>query len=268
MFEGNRNLYHLMQENDNEKLYVITQFLLSYASHLMGCGVHTSRVIRNTRRIGEAYGYDVELCVFTQHIIGTVKDVDLHLQTTETVEVQHLPINFEHNARLSSLSWTCYDEKIDFEELLHRYEHIISTPRLSRVNTLLMASAANAAFCQLFGGDALSILIVFLATAVAFYFRGFLAAHRLNNYLQVLLTAFVASIFTSVALCCNTTSEIALATSVLFLVPGVPLINGVIDAIEGHVLTGITRLINGLLIIVCLAFGLGLTLIITKGGLL
>ena len=31
------------------------------------------------------------------------------------------------------------------------------------------------------------------------------------------------------------TPDIALGTSVLYLVPGVPLINGVIDVIEGHV---------------------------------
>ncbi|WP_296004102.1 threonine/serine exporter family protein, partial [uncultured Alistipes sp.] len=61
---------------------------------------------------------------------------------------------------------------------------------------------------------------------------------------------------------------IALATSPLFLVPGVPLINGVIDIMEGHVLMGGSRLVNALLQIVCIAVGLSATLLMVKDSLL
>ena len=54
----------------------------------------------------------------------------------------------------------------------------------------------------------------------------------------------------------------------LFLVPGVPLINGVIDIVEGHILIGCSRLINALLLIVCIAVGLSATLMIVKNSLL
>ena len=63
-------------------------------------------------------------------------------------------------------------------------------------------------------------------------------------------------------------AETALATSVLFLVPGVPLINGVIDIVEGHILIGCSRLINALLLIICIAIGLSATLLMVKDGLL
>jgi uncharacterized membrane protein YjjP (DUF1212 family) len=59
-----------------------------------------------------------------------------------------------------------------------------------------------------------------------------------------------------------------MATSPLFLVPGVPLINGVIDIMEGHILIGISRLISALLLIVCIAIGLSATLMIVKDSLL
>ena len=64
------------------------------------------------------------------------------------------------------------------------------------------------------------------------------------------------------------TAETALATSVLYLVPGVPLINGVIDIVEGHVLIGCSRLIGALLLILCIAVGLSVTLLMVKGSLL
>ena len=74
--------------------------------------------------------------------------------------------------------------------------------------------------------------------------------------------------YASVALMFDTTSEVALATSVLFLIPGVPLINGVIDIVEGHVLIGCSRLIGALLLILCIAVGLSVTLLMVKGSLL
>ena len=66
----------------------------------------------------------------------------------------------------------------------------------------------------------------------------------------------------------GTTPDIAIGASVLYLIPGVPLINGIIDIIEGHVLAGTARLINALLLIVCIAFGMGITLLMMGGKLL
>lgn len=81
-------------------------------------------------------------------------------------------------------------------------------------------------------------------------------------------SAFVASMYASVALTFDTTSDVAIATSVLFLIPGVPLINGVIDIVEGHILNGIARLTSALMLIVCIAVGLSGTLMIVKSALL
>lgn len=83
-----------------------------------------------------------------------------------------------------------------------------------------------------------------------------------------ILSAFLASLCASSALGFDCTAEVAIATSPLFLVPGVPLINGVIDIVEGHILIGCSRLINALLLIVCIAVGLSATLMIVKNSLL
>ena len=54
----------------------------------------------------------------------------------------------------------------------------------------------------------------------------------------------------------------------LFLIPGVPLINGVIDIVEGHILLGLSRIINALLLVICIAIGLSVTLLLVKNSLL
>ena len=40
----------------SESLLSIGKFIAEYSAHLMGAGVHTSRVVRNSKRIGEAFG--------------------------------------------------------------------------------------------------------------------------------------------------------------------------------------------------------------------
>jgi hypothetical protein len=59
------------------------------------------------------------------------------------------------------------------------------------------------------------------------------------------------------------TPDMALGTSVLYLIPGVPLINSIMDIIDGHVLAGTSRFINACLLIICIAIGLSITLLIT-----
>ena len=48
----------------SESLLSKGKFIAEYSAHLMGAGVHTSRVVRNSKRIGEAFGLDVKLGVF------------------------------------------------------------------------------------------------------------------------------------------------------------------------------------------------------------
>ena len=78
----------------------------------------------------------------------------------------------------------------------------------------------------------------------------------------------MASLCASSALIFNADADIAIATSVLFLIPGVPLINGVIDIVEGHILLGLSRIINALLLVICIAIGLSVTLLLVKNSLL
>ena len=46
-----------------ETLIDVSGFISEYSAHMMGCGVHTSRVIRSANRIGESFGYMVKISV-------------------------------------------------------------------------------------------------------------------------------------------------------------------------------------------------------------
>lgn len=245
------------------------KFIAGYAAHLMGCGIHTSRVIRNTKRIGEALGRDVRISVFQKSMILTVSDQETGDTLSEVIEIPLLPISFKHNSELSALSWEAVDKHLSFDEIKAKYMQVISEPRMNIWMVTLLVGLANASFCRLFNGDFTSMLIVFVSTVAGFTTRNQLQKLSVNHYLIFILSAFVASALSATSLLFhNVSSDVALATSVLYLVPGVPLINGVIDIVEGHTLTGVSRLVNALLLIVCLAIGLSFTLVLFKGSLI
>ena len=243
-----------------ESLLSIGKFIAEYSAHLMGAGVHTSRVVRNTKRIGEAFGLDVKLSVFHRNIILTIIDKETNEACNEVIDIPAHPMSFDHNTEL--------DNHLSLEELKDKYKKIISAPRIHSLFVLLLVGFANASFCKLFGGDLISMGIVFSATITGFYLKQQMQAKKINHYVVFIVSAFVASLCASTALIFDTTSEIAMATSVLYLVPGVPLINGVIDIVEGYVLTGFARLTEASLLIVSIAIGLSFTLLMVKNSLI
>lgn len=256
-----------MTESESIKQQV--EFITDYAAHLMGCGVHTSRVIRNTKRIGDALNFDVKISVFQKSMTLSAVNNATGKVLSEVIEIPVLPISFKKNAELSGLSWEAFDKHLSFEVIKQKYSDIINEPRLSEWLVFLLVGLANASFCRLFKGDWIAMAFVFVATLAGFYVRTTLQRNKVNHYLTFIISAFVASAIASITFMLpNVASEIALATSVLFLVPGVPLINGVIDIAEGHTLTGISRITNASLLIISLAIGLSITLLIFKGSLI
>ena len=243
-------------------------FIAEYATYLLGSGVHTSRVIRNSQRIGASQGVDVQLSSFQRSTILTVRDEASGEAVTRVVRIPALPVSFERNSDLSALSWDALDERLPLAEVRRRFGELIDKPRIDPIFVLLTVGLANASFCRLFGGDWTAIGIVFTATLVGYAVKQRMQAHGVNHFLIFIGAAFTASLCASAALRFDCTAEIALATSPLFLVPGVPLINGVIDIVEGHILIGFSRLINALLLIICIAVGLAATLLMVKDSLL
>ncbi|MDE6295768.1 MAG: threonine/serine exporter family protein [Muribaculaceae bacterium] len=249
------------------QLVRLIDFIVDYTHSLIASGVHTSRVIRNAVRIADSQNTDLNMMVTLHCLIITLRHENTPEVITRVVSIKAKPISFQLNTELSALSWAAIDERLSFEEIKSRYYQILSKPKRPDWIVLILLSLANGAFCRLFEGDWTATAIVILATAIGFALKLWLGAHKVNTYFMVTLSAFAASMTASMSLLADCTWQIALATSPLFLVPGVPLITCVIDAVEGHVLTAVSRFANAILIVLCISVGLGITLLIVTKDL-
>jgi len=139
------------------ELKAVTQFVAEYATRLMGSGVHTSRVVRNTKRLGEALGVRVMVSAFQKVVTFSVYDDESGRVYSEVADIPPLPISFELNSELSALSWDACDLSLPLAEIRRRYDEIVARPRLDPIFTLILVGLANASFCRLFGGEASSL---------------------------------------------------------------------------------------------------------------
>lgn len=122
-----------------------------------------------------------------------------------------------------------------------------------------MVGLACGAFSQLFGGDVVVFAVTVSAASTAMFIRQELARRHFNLVLIVITTAFVAGMLAGLATLLDLSASpgLALAASVLLLVPGVPLINAAEDLIQGHIVAGVARGVTGAIISFGIAVGLG-----------
>lgn len=251
-------------ENIHEALKDTAMFLAEYASTLMAVGAQTSRIQLNTVRIARSFGYKVNLLIFPKTLSITLLDNENSHTYTYIKKTPAIPLNFKINMKLSELSWQAFDEKLPLKELWRRFKSIVMEKRESRWTVLLLVSFANACFCRLFDGNLTSMAIVWVATFVGFYIRQELTRRGLNQLAVFVICAFVSTMIgvSDFVYFHGGTEDMSLGTSMLYLVPGVPLINGVMDIVDHHVLDGIARLANACLLIICIAIGLSATVVI------
>ena len=248
----------------HENLKDTAIFLAEYAATMMAVGAQTSRIQLNTVRMARSFGYHINLLIFPKTLSITLLDTDHNRSYTYIKKTPAMALNFKANMKLSALSWRAFDQKLPLKELWRIFKMIVKEKRESRWVVLLLAALANACFCRLFDGNITSMAIVFMATLAGFLVRQELTRRGVNHLAVFALCAFVSTMIgiTDYLYFHGGTEDVSLGTSMLYLVPGVPLINGVMDIIDGHALDGIARLTNACLLIICIAVGLSATVVI------
>lgn len=233
-------------------------FLADYASLLAGCGATCIRIEKNIGRMAGAFGLESDIAIMPTHVYVTVWNGDMSQNSMTIRKTAGCGISFNLNARLSRLSWEVADNHLDLHAAAERFERIKETPPTGKNEVLLLTSLANASFCRLFGGDVIAMLIVFLSTLAGYKLKQIMLDDKRDVRLTFLCASFFSASLSAGGHIFNigSTPEIALGTSVLYLIPGVPYINAVSDLIYRHYLCAFSRLVDALVLTACLSAGL------------
>jgi len=244
--------------NTYQKLVETANLLLDISSLLMVSAANTSRVKQSIDRFASVLNFKASILITHKTLIVTLLDEGTDTSCTRVENIPPTAINFSIIAAISKASWSALDENWSFEEIEKEMERIKGKKGYPKIVVLLAVSLAGAGFCNIFKGDYLNMLLAFISTFMGLFV--FQQAHRLkyNLYIRIFLGSLIASLTASIGIVYHIgdAPQTALATSILFLVPGVALINSFTDFIDNNIINGLVRFAMGLMTVLAMAMGL------------
>jgi uncharacterized membrane protein YjjP (DUF1212 family) len=236
----------------------LSGILLEVGALLMASGANTSRIRITIMRIAKAYGFNAELLITHRALMLSVFDDEHdHFQSSLKRTSPH-GANFRMVSGISRMSWRVVDENWGYEQIWAEINRLKSLPHYPRLVVLSTVALAGASFCRLFGGGLVEMLVAFVATFAGLLVRQESTKKNFNSYLSIFFASFTSCIISGafVKLNIGAGPEFAFATSVLYLIPGIPLINSLSDLLDGNIMNGIVRGMNGLIIAFAIALGM------------
>lgn len=243
-----------------------TDIILEASTLLLESGAHCERINRNIQRIARSSIYDVEMLLsFTAVSVSVTNRKDSTDTITANRSIRHHGAHFGILTDTSLLTWKLFDKEINLAELKERLDSIKSVPKHPTWLVRIFIGIACGCLCLLAGGDWIDGSFAFVASTIGLVVKQEMIKSGFNLMITILCSAFVTTLISGLDMLYNVGSspESSVATSVLFLIPGVPLINSIIDLFEGYIPTGLARGAFGGFILLCIAVGmfLGMTLI-------
>lgn len=237
--------------------------ILDIGTFLLASGAHSGRVKSNITRMAITWGFDVNLQPTFKGLLVTVKN---HCREDDVITMfrespTHV-VHLEVLTRVSHLSWKVYEENLSFEETEKEFDTI---KKMRPYNSWIVSIAVGfscAGLCLFAFGDIFNALVAMCGAFTGSVFRHKIASLKYNQMISISIAAFITTMITGLGTIfgIGSSPEAAMATAVLYLIPGVPLINSVIDLIEGYLSSAVNRALFAGFILLCIAAGMTLSI--------
>ena len=250
---------NLSQEQQSK----ITRIAAKAGRLMLQHGAESQLVEQTTIRIGKALGLDhVELSLTSGSLVITSLYQDRCVTTTRRCLDRGINMHM-----VCEVQRICIMAEKQLLDLISVEEHLnkLTPLKYNRWLVVLMVGLSCSSFSHFFGGDWQVYLMTFIASACAMIIRQELAARHHNPFVNFGISAFIATTVASVGVFYQfgEKPEIALAASVLLLVPGFPLINAVSDILKGHINTAIARWVFASMLMLSVAMGIVGSMVLT-----
>jgi uncharacterized membrane protein YjjP (DUF1212 family) len=223
-------------------------------------GGHTARTIDAMERMAAALGAQESHCAISSVNVSMSVFADGRTLTAGR-RAGHLGINFSMLTAVERLVADTEELGLSPSQVRARLE-LIRHPGRTYPTWLVMVmlGVASAAFAALFGAGYVAAVLTLVGGWAGAWTRHLLVRRHQKPFVFVgcaaFVSAFVVAAGTQQLGLSPAEAAPALAASVLFLVPGVPLLNGTADLLTANYLNGLVRLVMSAVIIASAAGGL------------
>lgn len=256
-----KNIVRLKTENVSAKQFA--DLILNISLTLLESGAHCERVNRNVQRMAKSMNYRVDLLLSFTAVSASVVDLsNPQNDATATRQLQSHGVHYGVLTKTSMLTWEFVETEMTISEFESRLQEIKLTPKYSKWLIRFFIGVACACLCLLSSGSVVDALFAGVAAFIGLTIRKILQKRGYNLMLAFVIAAFTTTSIASldVVFQLGGSPSVAVATAVLYLIPGVPLINCIIDLMEGYIPIGIARGTYGGFILLCIAIGMFLSM--------
>lgn len=235
------------------------ELILTTGQLLMEYGATADRIFRETKRVAAFMGIPAEK--FHLHIMYTTLMLNISDENNSHTKfrkcVKHA-VDMRIISAVSKLTWRALRDHYTMEEFRGNLQKISTQPRYYSPNLVVLAiGIACGAYCILFGGDFYAAAYTAISAMLGRIVLVRCDKVGINPYVSVAFSAFAATTCAYFMHFLPTeTPWHPIIACALYLVPGIPIINGLTDLLNTFLFCGSARFLRASLIIGGLTFGI------------
>ena len=230
---------------------------------LLENGAEIARVEETMERIAEAYGVEYRnFFVLSNGIFTTGLTSDHENARWRTfAKVEHIPVkgtSLDRVVAVNQLSRDVASGKYTLDEASDRLEEIRQMPGKPAWLQILASGIGSACFAVIFGGTLWDAVPAFLAGLLLWVFM--ILAGSMSKILRNIMGGALVTGISILLFHLGLGDDLShiIIGCIIPLVPGVPFTNGIRDIADGDYISGSVRLLDAMLVFLCIAIGVGL----------
>lgn len=176
--------------------------------------------------------------------------------------VQYIPVKgtqLDKVVAVNQLSREIEENKYTIEQAKQKLDEIRNMPGKPYLTQVLASGIGSACFCLLFGGGASDCAVAFIAGLMLYIFMLYAGIPKMSKIMGNICGGALVTIICIICYRIGFGKELSymIIGSIIPLVPGVPFTNGIRDIADGDYISGAVRLLDAILVFLCVAIGVG-----------
>ncbi len=233
---------------------------------LLENGAEIARVEETMERICRHFRVECENFFVLSNGIFTTGRPDFSSPGGQYAKVQHIPVKgtqLDKVVAVNQLSREVVEGRYSIEEIKERLDQIRCMPGKGFPVQILASGVGSACFCYLLGGSLIDSAVAFVAGFLLYIFVLLVGKSHVTKITKNICGGAL------VTLVCILSYRLGLGEhlshmiigSIIPLVPGVSFTNGIRDIANEDYISGAVRLLDAMLIFLCVAIGVGVMFI-------
>lgn len=222
-------------------------------------GAEISRVQTTMELVSKAYNKDdIDVYAISNGIFVTLR----HDDKTRCTHIKHVPLatpNLGRVSQINALSRKICEQNLSLEDAMKEMNAICQIPTFPLWVQMIACALGSSCFCYLFGGTILDFFAAAPVGLLLCLMQYWMGKAKLSKMIQTILGSSLVTLSGAlIALMFPVLNmDRIVIGGLIILVPGVPFTTSIRDFFNGDYLSGTIRLIDALLVALCMAIGVG-----------